>query len=76
MSNQNSRPLEGIRVLDLTVALAGPYASMVLGGMGAEVIRVEGAGRRRYRAYQSTVRRHGRHQFRARRRTMKSRSPS
>ncbi|WP_168788512.1 CaiB/BaiF CoA transferase family protein [Paraburkholderia aromaticivorans] len=44
MSNQNSRPLDGIRVLDLTVALAGPYASMVLGGMGAEVIRVEAPG--------------------------------
>ncbi|KDD28733.1 CoA transferase, partial [Bordetella bronchiseptica] len=33
--------LEGIRVLDMTVALAGPYASMLLGGLGAEVIRVE-----------------------------------
>ncbi|MES2481254.1 MAG: CoA transferase [Pseudomonadota bacterium] len=36
-----TRPLEGIRVLDLTVALAGPYGSLLLGGMGAEVIRVE-----------------------------------
>jgi crotonobetainyl-CoA:carnitine CoA-transferase CaiB-like acyl-CoA transferase len=33
--------LEGIRVLDLTVALAGPFGSLLLGGMGAEVIRVE-----------------------------------
>lgn len=39
-----ARPLEGIRVLDLTVALAGPYGSLLLGGMGAEVIRVEAPG--------------------------------
>jgi crotonobetainyl-CoA:carnitine CoA-transferase CaiB-like acyl-CoA transferase len=44
MINQNSRPLEGLRVLDLTVALSGPYGSMLLGGMGAEVIRIEAPG--------------------------------
>ncbi len=44
MATDQSRPLEGIRVLDLTVALAGPYGSLLLGGMGAEVIRVESPG--------------------------------
>ncbi len=34
-------PLEGVRILDFTVVLAGPYSTMHLAEWGAEVIRVE-----------------------------------
>lgn len=41
MDQSLSRPLSGITVLDLTIALSGPYATLLLAGLGARIIKLE-----------------------------------
>lgn len=44
MSAPGPRPLDGVRVIDLSNMLMAPYTSQILGDMGADVIKVEAPG--------------------------------
>lgn len=42
---ENKKPLKGLKILDFSTLLPGPYASMIMAEMGAEVLRVESPAR-------------------------------
>lgn len=55
VSNQRGGPLDGVKVLDLSAYIAGPYGCALLADQGAEVIKVEAPAGDNLRNYPSTL---------------------
>jgi crotonobetainyl-CoA:carnitine CoA-transferase CaiB-like acyl-CoA transferase len=55
MQQQNCLPLSGLKVLDLSAYIAGPYGASLLADMGAEVIKIEPPDGDNLRKYPSTL---------------------
>jgi crotonobetainyl-CoA:carnitine CoA-transferase CaiB-like acyl-CoA transferase len=58
MKSENSGPFSGIRIIDMTSIVFGPYATQILGDLGADVIKVEAPGGDIFRKVQA-ARSHG-----------------
>ena len=44
MNTTLARPLDGVKIVDFSNMLMAPYATQILGDMGADVIKVEAPG--------------------------------
>ncbi|MFT5578756.1 MAG: benzylsuccinate CoA-transferase BbsF subunit [Paraglaciecola psychrophila] len=45
MNSANNRPMEGLKILDFTHVLAGPFATRILADMGADVVKINSVDR-------------------------------